>query len=122
MLSRCLRTVPREIHSARATSAFVQPRPTSARTYAVKVTLSLEDAAGGAVSYQLEINEPRTRRGLAFRVGAATTGSVNLTLRAKPPRGARTLQLKLSASDVVGNDATVTKSLRLPQTLRAARA
>jgi hypothetical protein len=38
---------------------------------------------------------------------------VNLTLRVKPPRGARTLQVKLSVSDAVGNDATVTKSLRL---------
>jgi hypothetical protein len=38
---------------------------------------------------------------------------VNLTLRVKPPRGTRTLQVKLSASDAVGNNATVTRSLRL---------
>jgi hypothetical protein len=92
-------------------SATKLHRPKGA--YAVRLALSLEDAAGGPVSYQLEINEPRTRRGLAFRIGTAPSPTVNLTLRVKPPRGARTLQVKLSASDAVGNNATVTESLRL---------
>lgn len=81
--------------------------------YTVRLALSLEDAAGGPVSYQLELNEPRTRRGLVFRIGTAASPSVNLTLRVKPPRGARTLQIKLTAGDAVGNGATVSRSLRL---------
>jgi hypothetical protein len=28
--------------------------------YTLRLTISLEDAAGGAVAYQLEVNEPRT--------------------------------------------------------------
>jgi hypothetical protein len=84
-------------------------------TYSVRLTLSLADAAGGPVAYQLEVNEPRTRRGLVFRVGSAAGSPINLTVRAKPPRGARGLQVKLTATDVVGNTATTAKTLTLPR-------
>jgi len=101
---------PPRLAVAKASASKLR-RPKGA--YTVRLALSLEDAAEGPVSYQLEINEPRTRRGLVFRIGTAASPAVNLTLRVKPPRGTRTLQVKLSASDAVGNNATVTRSLRL---------
>jgi hypothetical protein len=52
----------------------------------------------------------RTQFQLVFRVGTATTSPINLTLRAKPPRGARSLQVELDAADVVGNSATTTNA------------
>ena len=82
-------------------------------TYTVRLTLSLEDAAGGAVSYQVEVSDPRTRRGLAFRLGQATAPTVSLTLRLKVPARARTLQVKVSATDLVGNEATALASIRV---------
>ena len=82
-------------------------------TYTARITFSLADAVGGPVSYQLELNDLRTHRGLVFRIGTATAPDVSLTARVKPSPRSRTLQVKLSASDVVGNTATVTGALRL---------
>ena len=82
-------------------------------TYTLKLSLSLEDDAGGPVSYQVEVNDPRTRRGLAFRIGQATAPTVSLTIRLKVPAPTRTLQLRLSATDVVGNEATAAAGVRL---------
>jgi hypothetical protein len=81
--------------------------------YRLRVALSLSDAEGGVVSYRLEVVDPRKPLNLlAWKKGQATTTSI-ATLRVRPSKSTRSLQVKIDASDTVGNDASFTKTFRL---------
>jgi hypothetical protein len=84
------------------------------RTYSVRLVLSLTDTGSELVSYVLQIVEPkRPSNALAFKVGRTTTRTVTTTLRIKTSKGARTVQIKIDASDAVGNEAAFMKTMRL---------
>ena len=88
-------------------------RPAGA--YSIKVALALrDDIEGNPVSYSLRV---ATARGveLAWRFGTATTGTVSIKLRIRPPVGARTVQLQLTGEDPVWNMVSVTRALSLPR-------
>ena len=83
--------------------------------YSVKVALELrDDVEENFVSYRLRV---ATARGveLARRFGTARTGAVSMTLRIRPPDGARLVRLQLTGDDPVGNTASVSRALRLPR-------
>lgn len=83
------------------------------RTYSVRLVLSLTDASE-PVSYVLQLVESkRPSNALAFKVGRTITGTLTTTVRIKTSKGARTVQIKIDASDAVGNEAAFTKTMRL---------
>lgn len=83
--------------------------------YSIKVALALrDDVEGNPVSYRLRVATVRGTE-LTRRFGTATTGAVSMTLRIRPPDGARTVRLALTGEDPVGNAISVTRSLKLPR-------
>lgn len=86
-------------------------RPSGA--YRLRVALSLSDAGGGAVSYALQVVNPkRPAVTYAYKTGQAT-GIVTRTFRIKVPKTRRVVGLKVDASDPVGNASTAAKKIRL---------
>ena len=91
--------------------------------YSIRVTLSLrDDVEGNAVAYRLGVKEgpehPRDRRLLLLdsKEGSTASGSVSTTLRVFPSsKRVRTVQLLLSGSDPVGNEVSITRTLKLPR-------
>lgn len=83
-------------------------------TYRVGFTLSLTDAGGGPVSYELQIVDPRKpSSALVFKLGSAANGTVTKTFRIKVRKHTRQLRLKVDASDAVGNESAFAKTFRL---------
>lgn len=81
--------------------------------YSLRVGLSLSDAGGGAVSYTLEVLNPKKRTvTYAYKTGQAT-GIVTRKFRIKVPRTRRVVELKIGASDPVGNVSAASKKIRL---------
>ena len=91
--------------------------------YSIRVALSLrDDVEGNAVAYRLGVKEgpehPRDRRLLLLdsKEGSTASGSVSTTLRVFPSsKRVRTVQLLLSGSDPVGNEVSITRTLKLPR-------
>jgi hypothetical protein len=81
-------------------------------TYRLRVVLALSDAEG-VVSYRLEVVDPRKPLNLLGWKKGETTATAVATVRVHPPKTTRNLQLKIAASDAVGNDTTFTKTVRL---------
>jgi hypothetical protein len=85
-----------------------------AATYRVNLRLSLDDANGGEVSYTLSLADERNPAALvAWRSGETSTGNVSLSLRVKAAKTTRTLRLMVSATDAVGNEGSLTTTIRL---------
>jgi hypothetical protein len=88
------------------------PRPAGA--YALKLGIGLrDDVADNPVSYTLRATAGGHE--LARRFGTARTEAVSMTLRIRPPAGARTVRLPLNAEDPVGNTIFIRRALRLPR-------
>ena len=88
--------------------------PRRARAYAIRVSVALrDDVEENSVSYTLRAYAGGDE--LARRFGSARTKAVSMTLRIRPPAGARTVRLTLTASDPVGNAKWVRHALRLPR-------
>jgi len=82
--------------------------------YQVTLALSLTDNGGGRVSYQLELVDPKKpSHSFAFKLGKTATGSVNKSLRIKVGTRIRHVQLKVEATDEVGNQSAFAKTFRL---------
>jgi hypothetical protein len=81
--------------------------------YDIRLALSITDAGSDLVSYVLQIVAKKPRSALVYRVGQTTTGTVTQTLRLKPAKTVRTVQLEVDATDAVGNEAALTKTIRL---------
>jgi hypothetical protein len=92
-------------------------RPAGA--YALRLGIALRDnLADNPVSYTLRVYTRRVSAGghlLAERLGTAGTDPVSMTLRIRPPAGARAVRLVLSGSDPIGNQVSITRSLKLPR-------
>jgi len=80
--------------------------------YRLRLVLSLKDT--NAVSYTLAVIDPRRPFDwLATKSGTTSSGTASFALRIRPTKRTRILQLKLDASDAVGNTAGFTTNLRL---------
>jgi len=91
-------------------SAAKLKRP--ARTYAVRVAVKApDDVAGNSVAYTVDVRAGRSY--LAYRKGTISTGTAVVKLRVRAPRAAQNLQVIVTATDPVGNEATATRSVRL---------
>jgi len=95
-----------------SSSARKLSRPKGA--YTLRVVLSLSDGEGNLVVYSLQVVDPRKPvKVLAYKVGQTRTGSATSTVRLKPAKRTRILQLKIDASDALGNAAALVKTVRL---------
>jgi len=104
-------TVAPTIAIASARAAKLR-RPAGA--YSIKVALALrDDVEGNTVAYRLRVTQTRLHRlvDLASREGETASGSVLTTLRVVPGKRARSIQLRLTASDPFGNEASIVRSL-----------
>jgi hypothetical protein len=83
--------------------------------YSVAVALALrDDVADNAVSYT--VNVLNGRKVIATIAGASNTGTATTTLRVqRPTTSLRSIQLQVIASDPVGNETTVTRTVALPR-------
>jgi hypothetical protein len=87
-------------------------RPAGA--YALRLGVAFHDnVTDNPVSYTLRVTHGR--RKLAEKFGTTTAEALAMTLRIRPPAGARTVQLVLTGSDPVGNEVSITRSLKLPR-------
>ena len=109
------------------TSASVTKLRRPAGAYSIKVALSLrDDVEGSTVAYMLRVKDAETRLhrrliDLASKEGKTASGSVSTALRVVPgSKRARSVQLLLSGSDPVGNEVSLTRSLKLPRSAGAA--
>jgi hypothetical protein len=85
-----------------------------AGTVRINLRLSIADGSGDAVSYTVSFADTRNASvELAQKSGQTTTGTVSLAILLKPPKMTRVLQLKIVATDVVGNEGFLVRSLRL---------
>lgn len=102
---------PPTIALARAT---VQKLKRPAGTYRVNLRLSIADGNGDAVSYALSLTDARDPLAwLASKRGQTSTGTVSAAIRIKPAKRTRALRLRVDATDAVGNEASLTRSIRL---------
>lgn len=87
-------------------------RPSGA--YALKLALALRDDVGGnPVSYTLRVTAGGVE--LARKFGTVESTALPLNLRIRPSGRIKAVRLLLSAEDPVGNEATTSRSLRLPR-------
>jgi len=98
--------------AAQKRSAQKLRRPKGA--YRVRLVLTLNDVAGNAVSYTLAVIDPRRPYDwLATKSGTTSSGSAAFSLRVRPAKRTRILQLKVDAADAVGNTTAYATTLRL---------
>ncbi len=101
--------------SITVTSAKATKLRRPAGTYSIRLVLvARDDVADNAVSYRV------TASGSGFtsvtKLGTTATGTASLTFRVRTSNArARMVQLAVSASDPVGNERTLTRSLKLPR-------
>jgi hypothetical protein len=91
-------------------SATRLPQPV--RVYLIRLAFSARDNVEGNVSsYQVTIKAGASD--LAFRRGVTVAGTASLTLRVRPPKGSRRIQIVIAASDPLGNERKQIRSLAL---------
>lgn len=101
--------VPPAIVVTKATARKLR-RPKGAYNLALSVTFPGDDA----VSYVLQVVDPRKPlNALVYRIGQTATGSLASAIRIRPAKSTRTLEVRIAATDAVGNDATAAKTIRL---------
>jgi hypothetical protein len=84
-----------------------------AGSYALRLGVALRDnVTDNPVSYTLRVTNGG--RKLAEKFGTTRNEAVSMTLRIRPPAGARTVRLVLTGSDPVGNEVSIVRSLKLP--------
>jgi hypothetical protein len=83
--------------------------------YLIRVAISLGDnVEGNPVTYKLKATERRTE--LARKEGTTASGSVVTTLRVEPSsKRVRSVDLHLRASDPIGNEQFLVRTLKLPR-------
>jgi hypothetical protein len=87
-------------------------RPAGA--YQLSLALALADNDGGRVKYALTLRSiPELWNILVYKVGSTRAGSIGLRFLLKPSRKTRALRLEVDASDTVGNQTTLKKTIPL---------
>jgi hypothetical protein len=95
------------------TATATRLRPPSG-AYALKLVVALrDDVEGNPVSYTLRVTAAGVE--LARKFGTAQTATLPLNVRIRPSVRVTAVRLQLSAADPVGNEATTSRSLRLPR-------
>jgi hypothetical protein len=80
--------------------------------YLLRITFSVrDDVVGNAVDFRVQA---RSGSRHTLRGTRARSDSVSVGLRIRPPRGARRVLLEIRATDPVGNDSWVTRSVGIP--------
>jgi hypothetical protein len=89
--------------------------PRDAPAYLIRVSFSVrDDVQANPVAYRLKVAQSRIE--IASKEGTSASGLVSTTLRVEPFRkGLRSVGLYLRASDPVGNEQLLNRSLRLPR-------
>ena len=100
---------PPTIAVSKATARKLR-RPRGA--FQLRLALSFGEPAGSPVAYQLRVIDPRNRLE-TFRNGQTTTSTASLVLRVKPTKRTRALQIRIAATDAVGNAAQLARTLRI---------
>jgi hypothetical protein len=96
------------------TSAAVRKLKRPKGAYSLRLVVSLTDAEGNPVAYRLKVIDPRTPVDpLVSKTGETSSGTVTYVTRVRPSKRTRTLQVKIDASDPVGNASTLARTLRL---------
>ncbi len=102
-------TVPPAIVMTKVTIRKLK-RPKGAYNLGVVATFP----GDAAVSYVLQVVDPRKPlNALVYRVGQTANGSLAAAARIRPAKSTRSLEIKVAATDPVGNDATAAKTVRL---------
>jgi hypothetical protein len=97
-----------------STEAAKLPRP--AGSYALEIAIALrDDVEENPVSYTLQVTPTSSLRELASNFGTANAGTVSMTMRTPQLFGRRSILLRLTASDEVGNESSVSQVLKLPR-------
>jgi hypothetical protein len=78
----------------------------------MQLALSLNDNSTTAVSYTLTLIDPRTLNVFERKSGQAS-GTIARTFRLRPASATRLLRLSVTATDQVGNTASLTRTIRL---------
>lgn len=83
-----------------------------ARTYTVTVAFTARDeTAGNRVSF---VATAQVGSATFSRAGANSTGSAAVSFRFRAPKTARAVRIRIRATDPVGNERGLTRSVRLP--------
>lgn len=94
-------------------AATAESFPSTKHVYRLAIVFAAQDDSdGGLVSYRLTVRGGRHE--LAYKTGTATSGPVSITLRISAPQQTQRLTVQISASDAIGNQRTIARSLRLP--------
>jgi hypothetical protein len=100
--------------TVRVTHWHVKKLARPKRAYKVRLGLSMTDTGSGAVSYALQLVDPRKPSNpIVFKLGQTSSGSVTRSFRIRVGKHTRRLQVKVDASDAVGNQSAFAKTLRL---------
>jgi len=96
-------------------SAKVTKLQRPAGAYSIRLALSIRDnVEGNAVAYTVTATSGGAS--LANRFGTTASGTVSMTLRVRPPSTrARTIVLRIRATDPVGNEGSVSRAVKLPR-------
>jgi hypothetical protein len=102
-------TVPPAIAVTKVTVRRLR-RPSGA--YNLRVVAAFPGDA--AVSYVLQVVDPRNPlNAFVYRVGQVTSGALTVAARIRPAKSTRTVEIRIQASDPVGNEASGAKTVRL---------
>ena len=90
------------------------PRPAGA--YSLDVAIALrDDVEGNPVSYTLRVTPTTSARELASNIGTTQGGTISTTMRVRYYRPlVRAVLLRLTASDEVGNESSISQVVKLP--------
>jgi hypothetical protein len=80
--------------------------------YRLGIAFSANDTSGNGVRYRITIRGGGST--FATRAGETASGTTSVSLRVRPWSGVRRIGLQITASDPVGNERTMARSLRLP--------
>jgi hypothetical protein len=80
--------------------------------YRVGIAFSANDTPGSVVRYRITIKGGGSTVG--GRAGETASGTASVALRVRPRKGLRRVGLQITASDPLGNERTIARSLKLP--------
>ena len=84
-----------------------------ARTYSIRLVVAIRDD-GNPVGYTMVVKGNGVE--LARKVGSTASGAVTLTVRVRTPNARlRTLRVQVTATDPIGNERSLARSLTLPR-------
>jgi hypothetical protein len=81
-------------------------------SYRVGIAFSANDTPGNVVRYRITIRGGGSTVG--GRAGETASGTASVALRVRPRKGLRRIGLQITASDPLGNERTIARSLKLP--------